>query len=71
VKIHAAGPTDIDRVEVCCNNRFLYVNRPQSTQCDLSFVDLHPPAQRSYYYVRVVLKDEEMAWSSPVWFAGK
>lgn len=68
VTIHAVGPTDIDRVEVCCNNRYLYVNRPQSPQCELSFVDLHPPAERSYYYVRVILKDEEIAWSSPVWF---
>jgi hypothetical protein len=30
-------------------------------------VDTAPLAGKSYYYVRVVQKDEEMAWSSPVW----
>ena len=71
VKIRASAPLDIDRVEVCRNNRFLYVNRPQGRECDLTFVDLNPLAERSYYYVRVVQKDEEIAWSSPVWFGAK
>jgi hypothetical protein len=68
VKIRATCPADIDRVEICRNNRFLYVNHPEGKTCELTFVDRDPLPQRSYYYVRVIQKDEEIAWSSPVWF---
>lgn len=71
VKIHAACPGDIDRVEVCRNNRFVFTKQPEGRTCDLTFVDREPLAGRSYYYVRVVQKDEEIAWSSPVWFGNQ
>jgi hypothetical protein len=68
VKIHALCPAKIDRVEVCRNNRFIYLQEPPGRECNLTFVDVEPPAGRSYYYVRVIQKDGEIAWSSPVWF---
>jgi hypothetical protein len=30
-------------------------------------VDNQPPAGESYYYVRVIQVDDQMAWSSPIW----
>lgn len=71
VKINVRCPADIDRVEVCRNNRFIYTKRPEDREADLTFVDRQPPAGRSCYYVRVVQKDEEIAWSSPVWFGAE
>ncbi len=71
VQIVARCPGEIDRVEVCRNNRFVYTKRPQGREAELTFVDREPLAGRSYYYVRVVQKDEEIAWSSPVWFGAK
>jgi hypothetical protein len=71
VKIVARCPADIDRIEVCRNNQFIYLNRPDGREADLTFVDMAPLEGRSYYYVRLVQKDEEMAWSSPVWFGAK
>ncbi len=67
VKIHVECPADIDRVELCRNNKFIYSNRPEGRTADLTFVDRDPLADPSYYYVRVIQKDEEIAWSSPVW----
>jgi hypothetical protein len=64
-------PMKIDRVEVCCNNRFVYTQSPDSREADFTFVDMDPPEGRSYYYVRVIQEDEEIAWSSPVWFGAK
>ncbi len=69
VKILARCPADIDRVEVCRNNQFIYTTNPEGPACELTFVDREPLAGRSYYYVRVMQKDGEIAWSSPVWFA--
>lgn len=71
VKIVARCPQDIDRIEVCRNNRFIYTNSPPGRDADLTFVDTAPEEGRSYYYVRVILKNEEIAWSSPVWFGAK
>jgi hypothetical protein len=69
VAIRVQCPADIDRVEVCRSNRFIYVKNPQGKSCDLKFVDLEPLPGFCYYYVRVIQKDGEIAWSSPVWFA--
>ncbi|NQU23452.1 MAG: hypothetical protein HQ567_19395 [Candidatus Nealsonbacteria bacterium] len=71
VVIHTRCPGEIERVEVCRNNRFVYTHSPESREAELTFVDRVPLAGRSYYYVRVIQKDEEIAWSSPVWFGAK
>ncbi len=67
VKIRVRCPAEIDRVEVCRSNEFIYCKEPAARTADLTFVDTKPLDGRSYYYVRVVQKDEEIAWSSPVW----
>ena len=45
--------------------------QPAGREAELTFVDTAPEEGRSYYYVRVILKDEEIAWSSPVWFGAR
>jgi hypothetical protein len=68
VKIVAHCPAAIERIEVCRNNQFIYTTRPSGADAELTFVDREPLPGRSYYYVRLIQKDEEIAWSSPVWF---
>jgi hypothetical protein len=67
VKVNARCPGDIDRIEICRNNRFVYTSQPGGRAAAITFVDTAPLEGFSYYYVRVVQKDEEIAWSSPVW----
>jgi hypothetical protein len=67
VTVNTRCPADIDRIEVCRNNTFIYSTQPQGTQAAFEFVDPAPVPGRSYYYVRVIQKDNEIAWSSPVW----
>ena len=67
VKISVRAPGDIARIEVCRNNKFIYINEPGGRRADLTFLDSEPLAGRSFYYVRVMQKDNEIAWSSPVW----
>jgi hypothetical protein len=71
VEIRVRCPADMDRIEVCRNNQFIYSNQPDGREANLTFVDREPLPGRSYYYVRVIQKDEEIAWSSPVWFGAK
>ncbi len=71
VKVRAQCPGDIDRIEVCRNNKFVYTQQPSGRNADFTFVDTAPIKGSSYYYVRVMQKDEEIAWSSPVWLNAK
>jgi hypothetical protein len=64
-QVIAAG--DIDRVEVCRNNQFIYSVQGKGREATFKFSDTNPLETTAYYYVRVVQKDGELAWSSPVW----
>ena len=68
VKITARCPAETDRIEVCRNNRFIYTKSPPGKEATVTFIDREPVEGQSYYYVRLIQKDEEIAWSSPVWF---
>lgn len=70
VTIRTRCPGEIERVEVCRNNRFVYTKAPDGREAELTFTDQRPLEGRSYYYVRVIQKDQEIAWSSPVWLLG-
>jgi len=71
VKISVRCPGDIDRVEVCRNNEFIYTKEIAGRVADLTFVDEKPLDDFSYYYIRIIQKDGEIAWSSPVWLGAK
>ncbi len=71
IEIRVSCPAEIARVEVCRNNRFIYSTNPDGREARLRVVDADPLSERSYYYVRVIQEDNEIAWSSPVWFGAK
>ena len=71
VDIRCRSAAEIGRIEVCRNNQFIYTNEPDGRDAELTFVDRDSLTERSYYYVRVIQKDEEIAWSSPVWFGAE
>ncbi|MBI5397350.1 MAG: carbohydrate binding domain-containing protein [Verrucomicrobia bacterium] len=71
VEVKTDCPGDIDRVEVCRNNEFIHCKTDGGRQSQFTFTDSRPLPGRSYYYVRVMQKDGEIAWSSPVWFGAK
>ena len=71
VEVTADCPGDIDRIEVCRNNEFVHCVNGSGRTAQFGFADAHPVAGFSFYYVRVMQKDGEIAWSSPVWFGAK
>ena len=74
VKIVVRAPMPIKTIEVCRNNQFVYTHTPRDPKAkaaDVVFIDRVPLGGRSYYYVRVILTDDEIAWSSPVWFGAE
>jgi hypothetical protein len=61
------GAGDIERVDVCRNNVFIYSCPGKGREASFKYMDTSPLDKTGYYYVRVVQKDGELAWSSPVW----
>jgi len=68
IRVHVIGTDIIDRVEVIKNNTFVYSLTPKdSREVSFTYIDENPQIGEGYYYVRVIQKDEAMAWGSPVW----
>jgi hypothetical protein len=68
----AIGTAPIDRVEVIRNGVVVHTETPKGKQTEsLRFHwEDKQPVQRdkaSYYYVRVLQTDGQMAWASPIW----
>jgi hypothetical protein len=67
VSVRVIGADALTSVEVCRNNQFVYKRAGEGRSLEFVFRDNRPPSGRLWYYVRVIQKDGEMAWSSPVW----
>jgi hypothetical protein len=40
--------------------------KSKSPECNFSIYDI-PEKKEDFYYIRIIQKDKEMAWSSPIW----
>ncbi|MBI3679979.1 MAG: hypothetical protein HY235_06230 [Acidobacteria bacterium] len=67
IQIRIAGTTPIDVVEVIKNNQFVFKSQPGKNAVKLAYEDTAATAGESYYYVRLIQKDGQIAWSSPMW----
>ncbi|MEO7142605.1 MAG: DUF3604 domain-containing protein, partial [Bryobacteraceae bacterium] len=65
VKIIGTAP--IRQIDVIRNNRFVHNLQPIEREVNFTYLDNQPLAGESYYYIRVIQVDDQMAWSSPVW----
>lgn len=74
--VHGTAP--LDRIEVIRNGKVIHSLEPDGEDCEFEYDDLTDLASTSltpegggtpfsYYYLRAIQKDEEMAWSSPIW----
>lgn len=67
VEVAVEGTADLARVDVIRNGAFAYTVEPKSRKASFTFRDNQPEAGSSYYYVRVIQTDKQMAWASPIW----
>ncbi|MBM3499507.1 MAG: DUF3604 domain-containing protein, partial [Armatimonadetes bacterium] len=67
VDVSVTCPQDIGRIDICRNNEFIYTKEGAGRSDRFTFQDRAPLDGTSYYYVRVIQTDDEIAWSSPVW----
>ncbi len=65
------GTQAVRQVDLIRSNQFLMTRNPMRKETDFSFRDSQRLKGESYYYVRVIQVDDQMAWSSPIWVRRK
>ncbi|NOZ21416.1 MAG: CehA/McbA family metallohydrolase [Planctomycetes bacterium] len=66
IAANVVGTYRLNRVEIIRNGDVIHTVRKHKKHLSFTHADTAPPGT-SYYYLRVVQNDNEMAWSSPVW----
>lgn len=66
-EVEIKGTSLIQYVTLIRNNEEIYHNGGDSTDARFTYVDEAIEPGISYYYIRVLQRDNEMAWSSPIW----
>ena len=61
------GTDKIKQVDLIRNNQFVYTASPDNKSADFTYTDRNPTPGESYYYLRVMQVDGNLAWSSPIW----
>jgi hypothetical protein len=73
VVVLGTGP--LDRVDVLRDGEVVHSERPAKDAAEARFHWDDPAPKKgdrpSYYYVRVVQKDGQLAWASPIWVHGR
>ncbi|MFQ6133088.1 MAG: hypothetical protein ACE5R4_13690, partial [Armatimonadota bacterium] len=65
--VEILGTNELRRVDIIKNNQFIYDFDPEGKNVVFTHEDNDIEPGTSYYYVRVVQDDEQVAWSSPIW----
>jgi hypothetical protein len=70
-RIKALALRDIDEMVIFRNNEIIHRVEPKRKEFDLNWMDKEPlAADLLWYYARIHAQDDELAWSSPIWFTG-
>jgi hypothetical protein len=67
LQVRAIGTGAIQQVDIIKNQKFIYTVRPGTRQSTFEFTDQEFGSGESYYYVRVLQENGQLAWSSPIW----
>jgi hypothetical protein len=67
--VRVLGTSAIVSVEIIKDAKFIYKTEPNAETAEFDYSDNTSPAGtgQSWYYVRVMQADRNMAWSSPIW----
>ena len=70
--IKALAAREIKELVIFRNNRIVHTVKPGKKQIELDWTDKNPPDEKLlWYYTRIQAVDEELAWTSPIWFVSK
>ena len=65
--VKVIGTQPVRQIDIIKNNTFVHTRQPLEKEATFTFTDNQPSPGESYYYVRALQVDENIAWSSPIW----
>ena len=65
--VKVVGTQPVRQIDVVRGNEFVHTRHPHTKEVSFEFLDNQPLKEESYYYVRLIQNDDQIAWSSPVW----
>jgi hypothetical protein len=65
--VKVVGTSDLDKVEILRDSEVVATLPVKGATCDAAWTDPAPRAGVHYYYARILQKDAEIAWASPIW----
>ncbi|MDI6784552.1 MAG: CehA/McbA family metallohydrolase, partial [bacterium] len=65
--VRVKGTSPLHYVYLIRNNEIIYTNGGDSDEAKFKFTDTQIPQGTNWYYLRVIQRDGNMAWSSPLW----
>jgi len=65
--IAAKGTRPIRQIDIIRDNKLIHSRTPMEREVSFRYKDTATVAKESYFYVRVIQVDDQIAWSSPVW----
>jgi len=68
-RVNVWGTDELEAVVVIKNREDAYTIRPKSDHVEFAWNDSTRGRKGDYYYVRVIQRDGNRAWSSPIWLA--
>src|SRR5262249_11984126 len=67
LRIHAVGTGPLARVDIVRNGRYVFTAEPGRADYATTYTDSESGSGESYYHVRVLQGDGQLAWGSPIW----
>jgi hypothetical protein len=72
LRVKVVGTGKLSDVVVVRDDAVVYAVQPSGNETEFVFADMQATAGReSYYYVRVVQDDRQIAWGSPMWITSR
>ncbi len=69
LKVHVHGTGPIARIDIIKDFKYAFSTEPHKDRVEFQWTDAERgrPAGLSWYYVRAIQEDGELAWASPIW----
>jgi hypothetical protein len=67
LSVKVIGTDKLTKVEIIKDGRFVFTTAPDRNDVEFTYVDNEYHKGESWYYVRAIQVDRNLAWSSPIW----
>jgi len=67
IKANIIGTGEIQQIDIIKNNSIIKTYKPGKITYNFEYIDKELNRGENYFYVRIIQRDGEMAWGSPVW----